>query len=275
MFKLKTFDKLQIVSCPNDVDLAATVSFEKTMQQLQQSELMVTVFDFSETQTLAVENCRIFVKLKQDMSANGKIMASIKVPLKIILQMKKAGLEAVFQPFRSLPELCSKLNITMTKNAKIDVRLINPFIQAVNEYFNESKVLTPKMKAPRVKQAEDNIPNGLIGSINLVNSKFSGSLRAIFETSVALTMFNALNGTNKTAMDDDLIAFFGDFLKSIFDKGLVLLKANGHEEILDAYPAIYEIANGRNVGSSDMEVTIVLDFEINIGNFSIEIVSNA
>lgn len=204
---------------------------------------------------LKKSNCQAFVVTKDP---------------KTIRSMNSLGVSSVLKPVKSLEEIIPF--VAAKSSGKIDVDLVNPFIQGTIETLQVQCQLETSTGNIFLRKADTPMPQtDIAGVIGIKSAKFAGNINVAFPEATFLKIMSRMLGEDLTEMNKDLEDGAGELLNMISGHAKKLLGQSGIA-IERAIPKVLSREAWKESSKlSDSEVMIILPFESEAGYFQIEI----
>ncbi len=215
---------------------------------------------------------RLFTKILSDWKAQNINYSTVITNSAFIIELKEKGLNSVFRIAPSVDE-ARKETIPKTpaskpgKYATIDVKMVNPFIIATINTFNESLSLSLKPGQTGMKQKFDCLNAEFATIINVNSSGFNGCISQIFTRDVFLKYFSAVKEKASLSNPKEIMDFTNDLLIKIFGKATLELEKHDYKFSSITPKIVQGHENIKKEIPDSMSISIVL--ESSIGKFDL------
>lgn len=266
-FKAEVVDDVNLIVLPDLISSAEIKELELQMKTWLLSPVELHVFDFLNVTTMTETFYPVFSRFKQTLKQNRKHVASLHMRPNIFKDIKQYGVAEVFNPAASLIEAKSKAGLTTRR--KVDVKLLEPFIQGTITALKVQCSLELKCEKPYLKQPKQNIPFEIAGQIALNNSDLRCAFALCFSKETFLNIYEAMLGEKHTEINQDVQDAAGELLNIIFGFAKTALLEKG----IRLERAIPVILRGKDMAISqgDPQLTMILPFNCTAGKFHMEV----
>lgn len=270
LFTTTEDNQIHVIQCPAAIDSNASQNFKDLSKSWLLLPSNIHVLDFKKTKTLSPTAYNAFINFKQLLKGGEKHMYSINLGETLLWQIKNAGVEKIFNPADSLDHVRSQTGESNKKAKTIDVKFINPFIEATISSLKVQASTNATPKKMFLKTASFNPDISIAGNIALISDKFSGSIALCFSKVTFLKIYKNMFSEEHTEITDELKDAAGEILNIIYGQAKVVLNANNENQLKKAIPTIMtgEKLKVRQLGSGP---AIIVPFESDAGEFHIEI----
>ncbi len=243
LFRSEEKDGMHIITLPSVVDSKNTPQLERAMHHWRKSHCHMHVIDLKEVIDFMPSAYRPFVQFNNDLKLQDKIMLSVNVPAKILPKFKLDGVDSVFNPVENLAEAYRILQnkIKATAKPKVSVELINPFIEATQNFMKVQANLEATAQKPIFKKVGEYNKFQIAGRMRIQSLGFAGSVIIGFNRDVFEKLFNSIMGQTaneapKSQMEIDQAA--GEILNIIFGQAKAILSEKNQLQLDQSLPEI-------------------------------------
>lgn len=272
LFRSEEKDGMHIITLPSVVDSKNTPQLEKAMHFWRKSHCQMHVIDLKAVTDFMPSVYRPFVQFHNDLKRLNKLMLSVNVPAKILPNFKLDGVDSIFNPKKSLAEALRilKNKIPSTAKPRLSVEMINPFIDATQNFMKVQANLEVIAQKPLLKKAGEYNKFQVAGRMRIQSLELAGSAMIAFEREVFEKLYAAIMGQAagevKNNMEVDQAA--GEILNIIFGQAKAILIEKSHLQLDQSLP---EILIGEDYKIHEEIPAVVIPFHSSIGNFHLEI----
>lgn len=248
-----------------DVPTAQILAADIATEMKTNGALRKIAFDLRETHGIRQDSMRVFSPLGLELRRQDRAIYVHNAPRAVRSLIHQMGMELILRPVVQEPSAGA-----VKAKPKIDVRLINPFIEGVMHVLKVQCSLECKPKAPVLRADFANPPRvDIAGIIGVTNPAFNGSIALCFSEKVFLGIMSNMLGETYEKITPDLTDGAGELLNIIFGHAKRVLSEAG-TSLGMAIPTV--VSGGDiNVGHSNATQALVLPFESPLGDFYIEI----
>lgn len=272
IFQSKEKEGMHIITLPAVVDSKNTPQLEEAMQLWRKSQCLIHVLDLRQVSDFMPSAYRPFVQFQKEIKLQDKVLASLNISQKILPNLKINGVESIFNPIsdydaakRLLQQKIKSLN-----KSKINVHLINPFIEATMHFMKEGANLIIQPQKPFLKPAGEYNKFQIAGRMNIESDHFRGSViigfqREVFEKIYAAIMGHAQSEIQSQAEVDQSA---GEILNIVLGRAKAALLQKNKIQFNQSIP---EILIGDEYRMHEELSAIVIPFQSSVGAFYLEI----
>ena len=272
LFQSEEKDGMHIVTLPSVIDSKNTPQLESAMKFWIKNRCQMHLMDMKNVSTFMPSAYRPFVQFCSDLKAQDKIMVSINIPDKIMPNLIDNGVKAVFNVLPSMDHARRMLQdkIKAQSKSKVNVQLINPFIESTLHFMKEQANLEVEALKPILKHPGEYSKFQIAGHMLIKSPKLEGSIvlgfqRIVFEKLYAEIMREA-NVGSQTQEEIDQSA--GEILNIVLGRAKVALQEKSQIELEQSFP---EILIGDSYKIHEKISAIIVPFKSSIGSFYLEI----
>ncbi len=162
-----------------------------------------------------------------------------------------------------------KINSPSSARGTIDVKLVNPFIEATLKVLDINAGITAEKKNLYLRK-DDVLKGDVTALLPMHGALIKGSLALSFEQSVFLSLVNAMLGENYTEVTVENSSCIGELCNQIYGLAKTQLNEMGHK-LVHSLPTIIT-GRDHKIAHLIKGDTIVIEFATQLGNFFIEAV---
>ncbi len=272
LFQSEEKDGMHIVLLPSVIDAKNTPQLESAMQFWKKSRSLMHLMDLKQVVTIMPSAFRPFVQFQNDLKAQDKVLASINVPERILPKLKDGGVEGIFNPLQNMEQARRLLNekLKAQNKSKINVQLINPFLEATVHFMKEQAGLVVEAQKPNLKHPGECSKFQIAGHMLVKSSKFEGSVVLGFQRNVFEKLYAEIMKESQVGIQtqEEIDQSAGEILNIILGKAKADLQKKTQIELEQSFP---EILIGDHYKIHEKISAIVIPFQSAIGSFYLEI----
>ncbi len=272
LFQSEEKDGMHIVTLPSVIDSKNTPQLESAMQFWKKNKSLMHLMDMRKVATFMPSAYRPFVQFQKDLKAQDKIMVSINVPEKFKPSMVAGGVTEIFNAVVDMDHarLLLQEKVKSQNKAKINVHLINPFIEATLHFMKEQANIEVISKKPILKHPGEFSKFQIAGHMLIKSPKLEGSVIIGFQRNVFEKLYSAIMIETKvgTQTQEEIDQSAGEILNIILGRAKATLQKNTQIELEHNFP---EILIGDSFKIHEKISAIIVPFESKIGSFYLEI----
>ncbi len=272
LFQSEEKDGIHIVTLPSTIDSKNTPQLESAMQFWKKNRCHMHLLDLRQVTTISSSSFRPFVQFQKDLKAQDKILASINVSDKLLPALKLGGVDSIFNPLETMDHARRLLQekIRAQNKSKINVHLINPFIEATVHFMKEQANLEVESQKPTLKHPGEYNKFQIAGRMLIQSDNFQGSVILAFQRNVFEKLYGLIMAQthveNQTQEEIDQSA--GEILNIVLGRAKAALQEKNKISIEQSIP---EILIGDHYKIHEKFSAIVIPFRSSIGTFYLEI----
>jgi len=168
---------------------------------------------------------RALHRLQCDLKKNKKILKLIHVGHSTLIDMKREGIESIFEMSKDLSSALKDFGMVIKRS--LDTEFINPFLNAtMNVLQIQAGVDVVAGKVFR-KQDTDRFYGDISGLIGIISDAFTGSVVISFPEETFLKVMSKMLGEEYTKIDQDIVDGAGEITNMIFGQAKIVLNEKG------------------------------------------------
>ncbi|MGE0632239.1 MAG: chemotaxis protein CheX [Pseudobdellovibrionaceae bacterium] len=263
--------RIMTVEWPEVIDAPLAEIFLKQSRTWVLDPIDLITFDFRKTLDLRNSSYRPLLNLCQLLKKAGKKVVSVNFEERILRQVKLDGVASALNCVPNYGEYLAG-HFPQKKNA-LDVRLINPFLEATQLTLERQTQTQCTPHKPLLVGNEEKaalLDVAIAGVIALNTEQFSGTISLAFPEKVFLKIYESMVGEKVESLTPDIEDAAGELLNIIYGSA----KTKLNEELGFKFsPALPTILSGEKIRirQQTSQKIIVLPFETQHGPFQIEI----
>lgn len=272
LFQSEEKDGMHVVTLPPTIDAKNTPQLESAMQFWKKSRCVMHLLDLKQVTTFSQAAYRPFVQFQKDLKSQDKLMVSINISDKLLPALRAGGVESIFSPVETIDHAKRMLQekIKAQNKSKINVQLINPFIESTIHFMKEQANLDVVSQKPTLKHPGEYNKFQIAGRMLIHSDNFQGSVIIGFQRSVFEKLYASImsQGPLEKQTQEEIDQSAGEILNIILGRAKVALHEKSHIKIQQAIP---EILIGDHYKIHENFSAIVIPFQSEIGSFYLEI----
>ncbi len=272
IFQSQEKDGMHIITLPSVLDAKNTGQLEQAMQLWRQSQCLIHVLDLKQVSDFMPSAYRPFVQFQKEIKQQDKVLASLNISPKILPNLKINGVEAIFNPISDYDHAKRLLQekIKSQNKSKINVHLINPFIEATMHFMKEGANLNTQPQKPILKPAGEYNKFQIAGRMTVESDNFKGSIIIGFQREVFEKIYAAIMGHTQSEIQNqaEVDQSAGEILNIILGRAKAALLEKNKIQFEQSIP---EILIGDEYKMHEELSAIVIPFQSAVGAFYLEI----
>jgi len=259
--------EMNIISLPSIVHSRLAEEFTADSQSWLLLPCTEHVLDFNGVVNLDLGICPAVSGFGKVLRGNGKVLRSINVSPGLMKSLVSGGIEKILGLDMKPPQAQA------SAPGRIDVRFINPFLQATINIFELQTQTIFKPQKPRLQDASAAMNAGIIGIVALNGALFRGNIALCFPTDVFLKVYERMLGEKHSEITNETEDAAGELLNMIYGRA----KTEWNKEGYEFTPAIPTVLRGEKISVRQQTggPVILLPFESDLGSFHVEIATQA
>lgn len=252
-----------------DAFTAQTLAEAVAAELKDNPSLKKIVLDLKDQHGIRPDSMRVFSPLGLELRRHDRTIFVLNAPRAVKSLIHQLGMELILRPITA-DQLAPAAASAARPKAKIDVKLINPFITGVMHVLKVQCSLECTPKQPSLKADFSSPPRvDIAGVIGITSPTFNGSIALCLSEKVFLGVMSNMLGETYEKITPDLTDGAGELLNIIFGHAKKLLSEQGTSLGM----AIPTVVSGSDiaVGHSSATQALILPFESPLGEFYIEI----
>lgn len=264
-FKTEIKDGIHFITISAPLTAQMEKEIESQVKKWLLESVELHVMDFAAVEEIPPALYRVFAGFKQVLKANKKFLTSLNLKPKIQSILRTDGVTGVFSPVSGLSS--AKSMAGMAPKTKLDVKLLQPFVQATLQAMMTQVQLEATCGKPYVKDKDLQVE--IAGVISLHNSDMPGSIAICFPKSVFLKIYEMMVGEAHTEIGPEIQDAAGELMNIIFGQAKTALIEQG-VRLERAIPTVVA-GNQVKLQLGERGAAIVLPFSSSIGDFHMEV----
>jgi chemotaxis protein CheX len=210
---------------------------------------------------------RVFMHLVAVTKQNGKKVRVITANDRHRLFLQEQGLTGSLPVVQTIQD--ASREFAAKKSNKVDVNLINPFLEGTLEVLRIQAKTNAKASAPVMKDPKSSFGGDISGVIGLTSPSFNGTVVISFPAQTFLNIMSRMLGEEFTEITPDIQDGASELTNIIFGHAKRVLNERGY----GIQMAIPSVITGKNhsIQNNSSGPRIAVPFESDAGSFGIEI----
>lgn len=268
-FTIKSEENYVLIALSGDLDRNVAKEFEKKSPGLAQ-ENKDLLFDFTECTGIHPAWDRLFLTLATELKKNGKGMRFVSVSADIQRNFAEHGMGHSIKYCPSVENALRDLESNgAAPSKKMDVKVVNAFLDAVIQVMKTQTHTEVKAGAPFLKGPKDGFSGDLSGVIALVSDTFRGTMVINFPESTFLGMISRMLGEKFQVLTPEITDGAAELTNMVFGQAKVTLNELGYGMKM----ATPSVVTGKNptTSSASPGPRVTVPFSSDLGDFAVEI----
>jgi chemotaxis protein CheX len=271
LFNIKEESCFVVVEIIKDIIPADIESLKLELKKLLLYASDNFILDFRNVTNLQQSIFAPFILFSKELKTNKKQIYSLNINSELIKIIRESGLDSVFNYVENLDIANALIQKSKESKASVDVDFINPFLKATVQTLSVQANTKVEIEKPFIKTKEHVVSIDIAGVINIISSKFKGSITLCFPKNVFLQIYENMLGEKHTEISNEIQDGCGELLNIIFGNAKAELNAQKGYVIEKAIPTILT-GEKLKVNQTTAHSVFILPFRTAAGTFYIEVV---
>lgn len=270
---VRTEDNKITLELPHCIDLEFVELMTKEMPQWLLKPVDVFILDFTQVEELKRSSYRTLILFSQYVKKSEKKIESKNIKAHIDRQMKADGVSSAFNITEVSAMIKRGPTAIATDSDKLDVSLINPFLDATIKTLEVQARVSCTPQKPKVSSIGTKVsdfPVSIAGVITVSTAKYQGSITLAFPEHVFLKICESMFGEKMESITGEVEDAAGELLNIIYGTAKSVLNGQHGYELAPALPTVLS-GERINIRQQTNDKVIVLPFDTPHGQFQIEI----
>lgn len=263
-FTISMNEGYNLISLPLTLDYNNCKSFEEKIDEVSNAHVIV---DCESIPSIPIDWLRALLRIQLNLKKDKRVMKFIGVNSLLMNNLKKEGIDTSLKFGKDLRDALTDLGLAQKRT--LDTEFINPFLVATVHVLKVQAQTEAKAGPIHLKKSGSGTSGDISGIIGIVSDSFNGSVVISFPEATFLKIMSSMLGETYTKIDKEIIDGAGELTNMIFGQAKIVLNEKGY----GIKTAIPSVISGKNHTLSALTKgpVVVIPFESNTGNFSVEI----
>lgn len=238
----------------------------------------IYIFDFSKLVIIDADNIGSLITFSNLLKKNNKKLYTLSASSFIQMKLRNHLTQKHFIFITSMNDIGGTLQenspaeatAKVTSKRAIDVRIINPFIDAAMNTLSVQCSLKITPQSIYIRSIKDQPNVEIAGVISLICDEFCGSISLCFTNNVFLNIYEAMVGEKHTQVSSEIQDAASELMNIIYGFAKTNLNSQLKTNLKPALPTLLVGEKIRIHQNSDLPI-VVVPFESNAGPFHIAI----